>query len=141
MSGIIAERQNKLLAIYCMPDHTHLLIGLRPATALSALVHDVKIGATNMINQRGWVHGRFSWQEGFGAFSYGHSQVPAVIRYIRNQPMHHRGKSFRQEYLQFLHRFAIDHDEKYIFHEVGGGSPSESQVAETGNLSEVRAGL
>jgi REP element-mobilizing transposase RayT len=75
MTGIVRERGQKLLAVHSMPDHTHILIGLTPSIALSDLVRDVKNGSTNFINRNGWFPGRFCWQEGFGAFSYGHSQL------------------------------------------------------------------
>ena len=75
MTGIVTRQGQKLIAIHCMPDHTHLLIGLKPSIALSDLVGDIKTGSTNHINENRWVPGRFSWQEGFGAFSYSHSQL------------------------------------------------------------------
>jgi len=115
MTGIVREREQKLLAVHCMPDHTHILIGLRPSIALSDLVRDVKIGSTNFINRKGWVLGRFCWQEGFGAFSYGHSQLSGIINYIRDQEQHHARRSFRDEYLRFLKRYEIEHEERYIF--------------------------
>ena len=118
ITGIISERGQKLLAVHCMPDHTHILIGLKPSMALSDLVRDIKNASSNLINRKRWVLGRFSWQEGFGAFSYGHSQISTVIRYIRNQPKHHVRRSFREEYLRFLKKFEIDHDERFIFQEV-----------------------
>ena len=83
--------------------------------ALSDLVRDVKNGSTNFINRSGWVSGRFCWQEGFGAFSYGHPQLKAIIDYVRNQERHHARSSFRDEYPRFLKRYEIEHDEKYIF--------------------------
>jgi putative transposase len=118
MAGIISERQQKLLAVHCMPDHTHLLIGLKPSMALSDLVRDIKNASANFINRNGWVLGRFSWQEGFGAFSYGHSQLSTVIRYIHRQPEHHAQTSFREEYLRFLKRFEVSHDERFLFKDV-----------------------
>jgi REP element-mobilizing transposase RayT len=118
ITGIISERDQKLLAVHCMPDHTHLLIGLRPSMALSDLVRDIKNASSNLINRKRWVRGRFSWQEGFGAFSYGHSQISTVIRYIHNQPKHHVRRTFREEYVRFLKKFEIDHDERFIFQEV-----------------------
>jgi REP element-mobilizing transposase RayT len=98
-----------------MPDHAHLLLGLKPSMALSDVARDVKNGSTNFINRSGWVMGRFCWQEGFGAFSYGHSQLKGIIDYIRDQECHHARRSFRDEYLQFLKRYEIQHEEKYIF--------------------------
>ena len=85
MTGIVRHREQKLLAVHCMPDHTHMLIGLKPSVALSDVVRDIKNGSTNFINRKGWVAGRFRWQEGFGAFSYGHSQITGIINYIRCQ--------------------------------------------------------
>src|SRR5687768_6641058 len=113
ITGIITRQNQKLLAIHCMPDHTHILIGLKPNACLSDLVGDIKTGSTNHINENRWVIGRFSWQEGFGAFSYGHSQLTAVIRYIQNQVKHHARQTFHDEYAQFLKRFNVAYDEKY----------------------------
>ena len=115
ISGVVRERGQKVLAIHCMPDHTHLLVGLKPAMALSKLVQEVKNSSSNFINAKRWFPGRFSWQAGFGAFSYGHSQVPVVARYIENQEARHARRSFGEEYLQLLKRFEIDHDERFVF--------------------------
>jgi putative transposase len=115
MTGIVTGQGQKLIAIHCMPDHTHVLIGLKPNIALSNLVGDIKTGSTNHINEQRWVVGRFSWQAGFGAFSYSHSQLKGVIDYIRDQLQHHARKTFRQEYLAFLKKYEVPHDERYIF--------------------------
>jgi REP element-mobilizing transposase RayT len=115
ITGIVTRQGQKLLAVHCMPDHTHVFIGLRPSMCLSDLVGDIKTGSTNHINENRWVSGRFCWQEGFGAFSYSHSQLTEVINYVQNQAEHHRRKTFREEYLQFLKNFEIEHDERYIF--------------------------
>lgn len=118
MTGIVTAQGQKLLAIHCMPDHTHILIGQKPNIALSDLVGDIKTGATNFINRKRWVAGRFGWQEGFGAFSYSHSHLTTVIRYIQNQEQHHVRKTFRQEYLALLDKFQVPHDERYLFKSV-----------------------
>ena len=115
ITGIVTRQGQKLLAINCMPDHTHLFIGQRPNIALSDLVGDIKTGSTNHINENKWFMGRFGWQEGFGAFSYGHSQIPTVIRYIEQQEQHHDRKTFREEYLELLKKFEVPYDERYIF--------------------------
>jgi len=115
LTGIVTQREQKLLAVHCMPDHAHILIGLRPAMALSDLVHDLKIASAKFVNRKAWVAGRFSWQEGFGAFSYGHSQLTRIIRYIQEQEQHHAKTTFREEYIRFLKRYEIDHDERFIF--------------------------
>ena len=118
ISGIVTRQGQKLLAIHCMPDHTHILIGLKPNIALSDLVGDIKTGSTNHINENKWMAGRFSWQEGFGAFSYSHSQLTDVIGYIQKQEQHHAKKTFREEYLRLLEKFKVPHDERYIFKDV-----------------------
>jgi putative transposase len=92
ISGIIENRNAKLLAIYCMPNHTHILIGLKPSVLLSDLVRDIKAGSSKFINEKRWIKGKFNWQEGFGAFSYSHSQIGNVIRYINKQEAHHQKK-------------------------------------------------
>jgi len=115
ITGIVTAQRQKLIAINNMSDHLHLLVGLRPDVALSDLVRDVKAGSSKFINEKRWVMGRFSWQEGFGAFSYARSQLGAVIRYIQNQQKHHAKKSFRDEYLELLEKFGVEYDQKYIF--------------------------
>ena len=100
------------------PDHVHILIGLKPSMALSDLVREIKTGSTNHINENRWVAGRFAWQEGFGAFSYSHSQLTDVIRYIQNQEEHHKHKGFQEEYREFLERYNVAYDERYLFQPV-----------------------
>ena len=115
ITGIVSGQKQKLIAINNMPDHVHILVGLQPDTALSDLVRNIKAGSSNFINRKRWVKGRFSWQEGFGAFSYSRSQLAAVIRYIENQQKHHAKKSFREEYVELLKKFSVEYDERYIF--------------------------
>jgi putative transposase len=115
ITGIVTAQNQKLIAINNMPDHVHLLIGLRPDLALSDLVRDIKANSSKFINQRRWVIGRFGWQDGFGAFSYARSQLDTVIRYIQNQQKHHAKKSFREEYVELLQKFGVAYDERYIF--------------------------
>jgi putative transposase len=115
ITGIVSGRKQKLIAINNMPDHLHLLVGFRPDSSLSDLVRDVKAGSSKFINEKRWVMGRFSWQEGFGAFSYSRSQLGTVIRYIENQEKHHAKKSFREEYTVLLEKFGVEYDTRYIF--------------------------
>ncbi len=115
ITGIVSNKEQKLLAINSMPDHVHLLLGLKPDIAPSKLIGEIKTGSTNHINEQRWVGCRFSWQEGFGAFSVSHSGVPAVIRYIRDQETHHRTQSFQEEYMAFLKRNSVPYDERYVF--------------------------
>ena len=115
MTGIVTRHGQKLIAIYCMPDHTHVLLGLKPKVAPSDLIGDIKTGSTNQINEQRWLGCRFSWQEGYGAFSVSHSHLGRVASYIRNQGAHHRRKSFHQEYVEFLNRHHVPFDDRYIF--------------------------
>ena len=115
ITGIVSAQKHKLIAINNMPDHLHLLVGLRPDAALSDLVRDIKANTSRFISEKRWVPGRFSWQEGFGAFSYSRSQLGTVIRYIENQQKHHARKSFREEYTELLERFGVEFDPRYIF--------------------------
>ena len=115
ISGIVTHQSQKLIAINGMSDHIHILIGLKPTMALADLVRDIKCDSTNHINKNKWVRGKFSWQEGYGAFSYGHSQLDTIIRYIQNQEKHHRRRSFRHEYLTLLRKFDIAFEDKYVF--------------------------
>ena len=115
IAGIVRNQGQKLISINGMPDHVHILIGLKPAMALANLVREIKSDSSNFVNEKKFVRGRFSWQEGYGAFSYGHSQLDAVIRYIQNQEKHHQRSSFRSEYLTLLRKFDIAFEEKYVF--------------------------
>jgi REP element-mobilizing transposase RayT len=114
ITGIVTQRKQKLIAINCMPDHTHILVGLKPDESLSDLIGRIKTGSSNHINEQRWIGCRFSWQEGFDAFSVSHSQLSDVINYIRNQE-NHRRSSFQQEYLGFLDRHNVPYDKRYIF--------------------------
>ena len=112
---LLKEMECVPLAINGMPDHIHAFIGLRPAMAISDLVRDIKNNSSNFINDNKFVKGKFSWQAGYGAFSYGHSQMDKVYNYILNQEKHHKKKTFREEYLEFLKKFEVEYDEKYLF--------------------------
>ena len=120
ISGIIRNEDQKLIAINGMPDHIHLLMGMKPDFALSDLVRDIKASSSKFINEHRLVRGRFQWQEGFGAFSYGQSQLDRVVAYIRDQEKHHRRKSFKGEYVDTLKKFNIPYDGRYVFDEIGG---------------------
>ncbi len=104
-----------MLSIFCMPDHTHILVGLTPDISISDLARDLKAGSSKFINDNNWIIGKFNWQEGFGAFSYSRSQIDIVIKYISNQEEHHKKKTFKEEYLDFLKKFEVEYNEKYLF--------------------------
>ena len=115
ITGIIRAKEQKLIAINGMPDHIHIFIGMKPSCCLSDLVREVKKSSNNFINENKLSKFKFSWQEGYGAFSYSHSQIDAVAKYILNQKEHHRKVTFKEEYVDFLKKFEIEHDEKYLF--------------------------
>jgi len=115
ITGIIKQNQHKPLVINGMPDHIHLLFGMRPSQSLSDLMQDVKGNSSKWLNEKNFMKSRFSWQEGFGAFSYSKSQIPKVIKYINDQETHHKRKTFIEEYEDFLRAFSVDHDERYVF--------------------------
>ncbi|HEU5396102.1 MAG TPA: IS200/IS605 family transposase [Verrucomicrobiae bacterium] len=115
ITGVVTAKGQKLIAINNMPDHLHLLVGLRPDSSLSDLIRDIKANSSRFIAEMKWVVGKFSWQQGFGAFSCSRSQLGPVIRYIEDQQRHHTKKTFQEEYIAFLERFGIDYDKKYIF--------------------------
>jgi REP element-mobilizing transposase RayT len=113
--AIIQKHGHKVLAIGGMPDHVHILFGFRPTQALSNLVQEVKRDCSEWINKEKLVKGRFSWQEGFGGFSYSRSHVAQVINYILTQEEHHKKRSFLEEYKKILDDFNLEYDERYIF--------------------------
>ncbi|MBI5215327.1 MAG: IS200/IS605 family transposase [Ignavibacteriae bacterium] len=115
ISGIIKGKEQKPIIVNGMPDHIHAFIGLRPSMAISDLVRDIKNNSSNFINERKFVRGKFLWQEGYGAFSYSHSHIQNVYEYILNQEEHHRRKTFKEEYIEFMNKFEIPYDERYLF--------------------------
>ena len=115
INGIVTNKGQKLLAINGMPDHIHVLIGMRPNCCLSDLVREIKKASNEFVNQKKLVRVKFHWQEGYGAFSYSHSALDKVIAYIQNQKEHHRKKTFKEEYKEFLTKYKIDHKDEYLF--------------------------
>src|SRR5687767_3776890 len=118
ITGIIQNNGHKMLCINGMPDHIHILVGMRTNQAISELLREIKSNSSKWINERRLVVGKFEWQEGYGAFSYGKSQIKYVINYIQNQELHHKTIPFKAEYTSFLKEHEIEFDEKYIFKEL-----------------------
>src|SRR5688572_25341880 len=115
IAGIFRNKKQKLIAIGGIEDHIHLLFGLRPSMAISDLIRDVKSDSTEFVNKKGFVRGKFSWQEGFGAFSYSRSDLDAVAKYVLDQEKHHKKRSFRDEYVTLLDRFEVEYEDRYLF--------------------------
>lgn len=114
ITGIVQGKQQKMIAINGMPDHIHFLIGMKASCSLSDLVREIKKSSNEYIRENNFCNG-FYWQDGFGAFSYSHSQLNDVVNYIMNQKEHHRQKSFKEEYLEFLKKFEIEYKDEYLF--------------------------
>jgi REP element-mobilizing transposase RayT len=115
ITTVIQNESHKVLQINGMPDHLHILFGMRPVQSLADLMKKVKGESSKWVNRNNLAKARFSWQEGYGAFSYSKSQVPNVIRYIQNQENHHKDKTFLEEYVDFLQKFEIEYNKRYIF--------------------------
>ena len=115
MAGIIRNKGQKPIIVNGVEDHAHVFVGLKPVMRISDLVRDIKNNSSNFINDHKWIKGRFNWQEGYGAFSYSHSQIANVYDYILNQEKHHAKQTFKDEYMDFLEKFEVEYDVKYLF--------------------------
>jgi len=115
ITGIVQNNGQKMLAINGMPDHIHFFIGMKPSCCLSDLVREIKKSSNEFITENKFTKHKFSWQEGFGAFSYAHSQLDNVIQYIMNQKEHHKKLTFKDEYTSLLKKFNVEFEEKYLF--------------------------
>jgi putative transposase len=115
ITGTIQNKGQKMLAINGTSNHIHFFIGMKPTCCLSDLIREVKKSSNTFINEKQFSPFKFQWQEGFGAFSYSHSQLTDVIKYIGRQKEHHKMKTFREEYLSFLKVFEVDFKDEYLF--------------------------
>lgn len=118
ITGIIRNNKHKGLTINAIPNHIHIFIGYKPHQLIPDLLQDIKGSSSKWINTKGFVREKFSWQEGYEAFSYSHSRIQDVARYIENQEQHYKEKNFREEYLELLRRFNISYNEQYILKDV-----------------------
>lgn len=115
ISQTITNKGHKSIIVNGMADHVHIFLGLNPAMSISDLVRDLKRSSSLFINEQKWFPGTFAWQDGYGAFSYGRSQIDDVYKYIQNQDEHHKKRSFREEYMDMLKRFEVEFEEQYLF--------------------------
>ena len=118
ITGIVQNNGHKLIAINGIANHVHIFIGYKPNQLIPDLMQDVKGSSSKWINEKRFVKGKFSWQEGYGAFSYSNSQIDSVVKYINDQEMHHKKHTFREEYILLLKKINISFDEKYILKEI-----------------------
>ena len=114
IAGIIKGKNQKPIIVNGVADHVHVFVGLKPAMSISDLVRDIKNNSSNFINEQKFIKGKFSWQEGYGAFTYSIKEKDRLIEYVKNQEEHHRKKSFREEYVKLLDEHGIEFDEKYL---------------------------
>ncbi|MGZ5190625.1 MAG: IS200/IS605 family transposase [Flavisolibacter sp.] len=115
ITGIVQNKESKMLSINGMQDHVHIFLGYNPIITIPDLVKSIKVGSNKWVNDNRFVKQNFAWQDGYGAFSYGRSQLNDVCLYIQNQKSHHKKKTFKQEYTDLLKAFDVDFDEKYLF--------------------------
>lgn len=115
ITKIVQRNGHKLIAIGSMPDHIHIFIGYKLTESIPKLVEEIKTSSNHWIKKRNLTKFKFEWQKGYGAFTHAHSQIGVVSNYILNQEEHHRKKTFRDEYLEMLHKFNIDFKEEYVF--------------------------
>lgn len=118
ITGIVKNNRHKLIIINGTSNHIHVFIGYKPHQLIPDLLQDIKGSSSKWINEKRFVKGKFKWQEGYGAFSYSHSHINNVVKYIENQELQHKRKTFREEYEEFLKSFDITYDERYILKDI-----------------------
>lgn len=118
ITGIVKNSGHKLIAINGMPNHLHIAVGYKPHQLIPDLLQDIKGNSSKWINERKFVRGKFNWQAGYGAFSFSHSHIDAVAKYIKNQEEHHKKITFMEEYIQLLKKYEIPFDKKYILMDI-----------------------
>jgi REP element-mobilizing transposase RayT len=115
ISGIIKGKNQKPIIVNGVDNHVHAFVGMKPSISVSDLIRDIKNNSSNFINDKKFLNVKFEWQEGYGAFSYSHSQIDKIYNYILNQEEHHKKHTFKKEYIQLLDEFEIEYDERYLF--------------------------
>ena len=115
ITGIANNNKHKMLAIFCMPDHAHVFVGLNPNQSISKLANDLKSNSSKWINKEKLCKFHFNWQEGYGAFSYHKSMISTIGNYINSQNIHHKNRTFKEEYNELLKEFDVEFDEQYLF--------------------------
>lgn len=125
IAAIIRAKNQKSIIVNGTADHIHIFVGFKPTCSIADLVRDIKNNSTKFINDEKFLKGKFSWQEGYGAFTYAHSQVESVFNYILNQEEHHRKSSFKEEYLAMLSKFQIVYDKRFLCDWIENGNGSD----------------
>jgi REP element-mobilizing transposase RayT len=115
LGGIARKNNFRALVVGGTEDHVHLLLSLRATQTIAHAIQLIKGGSSK------WVHDTFpnlqgfAWQQGYGAFSVGVSQIAATIAYIEKQKIHHRAKTFAEEFSAFLKKHGIEYDPRYVW--------------------------
>ena len=115
ITGIVQSKGQKMLAINGVSNHIHIFINIKPNCSIADLVREIKKSSNKFINENKFTPFKFQWQEGYGVFSYSHSHIDRVAKYVMNQKGHHRKKTFQEEYIEMLQKMNVDYDNKYLF--------------------------
>ena len=115
IGGILKNHDSRLLDAGGTADHVHLLVSQSKNVALSSLMKDVKKDSSSWIKTKGRNFRNFHWQDGYGGFSIGKSDIPGLKRYVANQKQHHRKRSFQEELREILDEYGIAFDERYLW--------------------------
>jgi REP element-mobilizing transposase RayT len=118
ITGIVQNNEHKLIAINGTQNHLHIAVGYKPHQLIPNLLQDIKGYSSKWINDKKFIKGKFTWQAGYGAFSFSHSQMDKVVKYINNQEQHHKKQTFHEEYIKLLENYNILFDQKYILLDV-----------------------
>ena len=118
IGNLINETGCKTIIINGTEDHIHCFLGLKPVVSIAELMKTVKAKSSKYINDHQLTKSRFEWQEGYGVFSYSHSQIDQVYKYIDNQEEHHKQQTFKEEFLEFLEKYEVPYNERYIFEDL-----------------------
>ena len=118
IGNLINETGCKSIIVNGVEDHAHCFFGLKPPASVSDIMKNAKAKSSKWLNETGLLVNRFEWQVGFGAFSYNHSDIHNVYRYIKNQEQHHQKQKFKDEYIEMLESHEVEYDEKYLFEDL-----------------------
>lgn len=118
IGNLINETGCKTIIVNGVEDHVHCFFISKPSVSISDVMQNAKAKSSKWVNESKLILNRFEWQRGFGAFSYSKSHVKNVYRYIENQEEHHKKQSFKEEYMEFLNKFEVEYDERYVFEDL-----------------------
>ena len=115
IGGIARENGMRALAIGGTNDHVHALLSLPATLSVAKAIQLIKGGSSKWIHDQLPNYRKFAWQDGYGAFSASASQMKSVVCYIDGQKKHHRKRTFEEEFLEFLDRYGVNYDRRYVF--------------------------